>query len=85
MIHLLATWKKENLMEKPLFDEEHDNKEIENIDALLHIERQKWDISCFYFDGDPIYDTDDDVLKIRLQIFGLVDNQTQSRNVKPTS
>jgi hypothetical protein len=32
---------KENLMDKPLFDEEHDNKEIENIDSLLHIERHK--------------------------------------------
>jgi hypothetical protein len=60
---------KENLMEKPLFDEEHDNKEIENIDALLHIERHKWDISCFYFDGDPIYDTDDDGSKDKIADF----------------
>jgi hypothetical protein len=29
----------ENLMEEPSFDEENDDKEIENIDALLHIER----------------------------------------------
>jgi hypothetical protein len=56
-------------MEKPLFDEEHDNKEIENIDALLHIERHKWDISCFYFDGDPIYDTDDDGSKDKIADF----------------
>jgi hypothetical protein len=29
---------KENLMEKPLIDEEHDNKDIENIDAFVHVE-----------------------------------------------
>jgi hypothetical protein len=56
----------EEFLEKPLdlvnfsFDEEHDGHEIENIDDLLHIERHKWDISCFHFDGDPIYDIDDD-------------------------
>jgi hypothetical protein len=27
---------------------------------FLHIGRHKWDISCFHFDGDPIYDIDDD-------------------------
>jgi hypothetical protein len=47
-------------MEKPLIDEEHDNKDIENIDAFVHVEICKWDVSCFYFDGDPIYDIDDD-------------------------
>jgi hypothetical protein len=50
----------ENLMEKPLFDKDYANKEIGNIDALLHIERHKWDISCFYFDGDTFYDRHDD-------------------------
>jgi hypothetical protein len=30
------------------------------IDDLLHIERNKWEIICFYFNGDPIYDIDDD-------------------------
>ena len=44
----------------PSFDEKHDGLNIGNIDDLFHIERYRWDISCFYFDGDPIYDTDDD-------------------------
>jgi hypothetical protein len=30
---------KENIMEKNLFDEDNDIREIENIDALLHIEK----------------------------------------------
>lgn len=38
------------------FDEEHDG----HIDDFLHIGRHSWDISCFHFDGDPIYDTDED-------------------------
>jgi len=42
------------------FDEEHDGHKIGNIDNVLHIERHKWDISCFYFDGDPICNIDDD-------------------------
>jgi hypothetical protein len=57
---------KENLIEKPIFHKEHDNKEIENIDALLHVERHKWDISCCYLDGDPIYDIDDDGSKEKI-------------------
>jgi hypothetical protein len=76
MIHPFSILEEESIMEEPLFDEENDDKEIENIDALLHIERHKWDISCFYFDGDPIYNTDDDGFKDKLQICGLVDNQT---------
>jgi hypothetical protein len=64
----------EILIQKHLFDEENDDKEIENIDALLCIERHKWDTSCFYFDGDPIYNTDDDVFKDRIAYFGLVEN-----------
>jgi len=42
------------------FDEEHDDHKIENINDLLHIERNKWAMSCFYFDGDLIYHIDDD-------------------------
>jgi hypothetical protein len=32
----------------------------ENINDLLRIEMNKWDMSCYYFDGDLIYDIDDD-------------------------
>jgi hypothetical protein len=42
------------------FNEEHDDHTIENIDDILHIRNHKWDISCFHFDGDPIYDIDND-------------------------
>jgi hypothetical protein len=42
----------------PSFDEKHDGLNIGNIDDLFHIERYKWDINCFYFDGDPINDID---------------------------
>jgi len=60
---------KDKFVEKPLdlvnssFDEKHDGHEIENIfniDDLLHIQRHRWDISCFHFYGELIYDTDDD-------------------------
>jgi hypothetical protein len=29
---------------------------IENIDDFIHVGRRKWDMSCFGFSGDPIYD-----------------------------
>jgi hypothetical protein len=38
------------------FDEEYDDQ----IDDFLHIGRCRWDISCVHFDGDPIYDINDD-------------------------
>jgi len=61
-------------MERPLFDEEHGNKEIEDVKDCLHIERHKWDIWFFYFDGDPIYDIHDDGFEdkiVHLWSFGL--------------
>jgi hypothetical protein len=27
------------------------------LDDFIHIGRLKWDMKCFYFEGDPIYDT----------------------------
>jgi hypothetical protein len=56
----------EEFLGKPLdlvnfsFDEEHDDHKIENIYDLIHIEMNKWNMSCLYFDGDPTYDIDDD-------------------------
>jgi hypothetical protein len=54
-----------------LFDEEHDDHEIENIYDILKIKRHKWDMSCFYFDGDPIYDIDDDTRDKITKLFPL--------------
>jgi hypothetical protein len=57
----------ENLIKKPLFDEEHDENYIENIDSLLHIKRHKWDTIFFlYFHEDPIYDMDNDGFKDKI-------------------
>jgi hypothetical protein len=53
----------EKKLEKLLFYEKNDDKEIDNIASLFHIERHKCDISCFHFYGDPIYDTSDDSFK----------------------
>jgi hypothetical protein len=53
----------------PSFDEEHDDHEIENIDDFFHIERHRWDMHCFHFDGDPIYDTDDDGSRVKIANF----------------
>jgi hypothetical protein len=67
----------EEFLEKPLdlvnfsFDEEHDDHKIENIDDFLHIGRHKWDMSCFHFDGDPIYDIDDDSRVKSAELFPL--------------
>jgi len=50
----------EEFLEKPLdlvnfsFDEEHDDHKIENIDYLLHIERNKCDMSCFFLWGSHL-------------------------------
>jgi hypothetical protein len=32
------------------------NDVIENIDDFIHVGRHAWDVDCFGFDGDPIYD-----------------------------
>jgi len=72
-------------MERPLFYEEHKSKEIKNIDAFVHVERKNWDISCFYFDGIPFTTHILMLLKLILKFYFLVDIQTQSSNVKPTS
>jgi hypothetical protein len=48
------------------FDEEHDSHEI---DALFLIEKHRWDKDCFHFDGDPIYDTDDDSSRAKIADF----------------
>jgi hypothetical protein len=37
----------------------HIDHDIENIYDLLHIGKHKWDVSCFHFDGDSIYDTNE--------------------------
>jgi hypothetical protein len=39
--------------------------------TFLHIERHKWDMSCFHFDGDPIYDIDDDSRVKSAELFPL--------------
>jgi hypothetical protein len=41
--------------EDSLSNKEHDDC----IDDFVHIGRHRWDKSCFYFDGDPIYDVND--------------------------
>jgi hypothetical protein len=52
----------EEKLEEPLYvanfssDEEHDDC----IDDFIHIGRRRWNMSCFHFDGDPIYDINDD-------------------------
>jgi hypothetical protein len=52
----------EEFFEEPLdvvdfsCNEEHDDC----MDDFIHIGRRRWDMSCFSFDGDPIYDIDDD-------------------------
>jgi hypothetical protein len=43
-------------------DEKHNSHDI---DALFHIERHRWDINCFHFDRDPIYDIDDDSSRLK--------------------
>ena len=54
---------KEDVAEKTSFDEEHENHEF---DALFHNEIHKWDIYCFHFYGDTIYDRNDDGSKDKL-------------------
>jgi hypothetical protein len=39
-------------------------KEIESFDTFLHFGGHTWDAICFYFDGDPIYDRDNDGFEI---------------------
>jgi hypothetical protein len=35
------------------------NKEHDDcIDDFIHVGRRRWDVSCFYFDGDPLYEDD---------------------------
>jgi hypothetical protein len=51
-------------MERSSLDEERDCTEIEGIDAFLQADRCKWDTSYSQFDGDPIYDTEDEGFKI---------------------
>jgi hypothetical protein len=29
---------------------------INNIDEFIHVGRRKWDVTCYGFNGDPIYD-----------------------------
>jgi len=31
---------------------------VRSFDDLFNIGRYKWDINCFYFESDPIYDID---------------------------
>jgi hypothetical protein len=47
----------EGLVDSPSFNETDDDLIIEGFDDLIYIGISKWDMICFYFDGDPIYDT----------------------------
>jgi hypothetical protein len=43
----------EGLVDSPSFHEKD-----ENLDDLFYIGRHDWDVRCFYFEGDPVYDTE---------------------------
>jgi hypothetical protein len=64
-MHPFDDLESEEFLEKPLdlvnfsFDEEHDDIRLKIL-MIFYIGRNKWDMSCFHFDGDPIYDIDDD-------------------------
>jgi hypothetical protein len=49
------------------FNEEHDD----HIDNFIHIGRHRWDINYFHFDGNPIYDIDDDSRIKSVELFPL--------------
>jgi len=48
-------------------NEEHDD----HIDDFLCSAKNKWDMSCFHFDGNPIYDIDDDFRVKSVELFPL--------------
>jgi hypothetical protein len=48
-----------------------DDHENENVEYFLCIGRHKWDMSFFHFDGDPIYDVDDDFRVNNVELFPL--------------
>ena len=52
----------------PSYDEECESHEIESIDTLFFIKKKKWDRN--YFDGDPIYNTNDDGFMAKDADFG---------------
>jgi hypothetical protein len=54
-------WESEDVLEEPLdtlvpscYNESDDV--INNIDEFIHVGRCKWDVTCYGFNGDPIYD-----------------------------
>jgi hypothetical protein len=47
----------EGLMESPLSHDKDDDLDARSLVDLFHIGRSKWDMNCFYFEVDPIYDT----------------------------
>jgi hypothetical protein len=60
-------------LEKPLDIIKKSSNEEHNdcIDYSIHIGRHIWDISCLCFDGDPVYDIDDDSRKKNVELFHL--------------
>jgi hypothetical protein len=64
MIHLVVIQKGTTWWAVLHQNRKHDCTEIESIDAFLQVDRCKWDIGYYHFDGDPIYDTENDEREI---------------------
>jgi hypothetical protein len=52
----------EEFLEKPLdvVNFSSNEKRDDHVEDFLRVGMHKWDMSCFHFDGDPIYGIDDD-------------------------
>jgi hypothetical protein len=48
------------LVDSPSFHKTEDDLNVEGFDDLFYIGGSKWNMTCFYFDGDPIYDTENE-------------------------